>query len=1737
VALALVGFPTAGLHAQAGAPTITISPGNGEYAVGTVVPVTVTYCDNGGLNTSTRILKVNNVDVNVVTWPVTYTYETAGPCFHKGVQNVNVTIVAGTNTIRASIEDNTGLWSRWQTVTMTPPTPWAGVTVIPHNQFVDAAPSSAGVQGFTVTNIGDGSQTYTLAATNQGLPSIGTPQHSLGGSLTLASGASATVTVTTTSPATNMTSGRVLLTATGGGQSAAAFTEVTSRTPASLSNGVTLVNPSGTIDRGLCVSIAVGAAAAMECGDLRLTYALPAVSTKGKVRAPTLIYNAQHAHPVVAVPANLTIADPGVGEVFTAKFFVTSGLPSTTFFPAGSWVASDWGSGGTRRILATFDGSSLPTGLYRYRLDVQRNGAVVLSDSGTYLHVNRLNSPFNSGWWLAGWEQLVQYTSPSSSAPDTLMWVGGDGSARAYVETSNASCVFLHEALDRPDSIVGTPSGSTCVSRQRRTANALRVNFADGTGEHTTTVNRLGETTTFKKPASRLVEIELPSGNVARSYYFYYTGGGVLDSIVAPGTPSEVRATKFTSVTGALLGGTNHPRTTAIRGPDLKTVTFGYEGGSGAGVGDYRVVTRADRMSITTTFAYDASYRVATSSTPSSASQTVVQTLRAAEGQGVSGQALLADSVYTRLDGPRPGTQDTHKWWVNRLGAPTRTRNAVGAESRVEFDPVWPALPSTMVDAAGVVTRAYYTSRALVDSVVVVSPFGGGNAKSTFQWHPYWDMPTVAVDAAGVSTTRTYDASNGNLLTDRPGSNPARTTTFSYHPTTLQLATVLSPGIATADQLFYDGDLGNVQQTITARGATMTAYKDRIGRDTLVVSSADSVVGTTAKLVRQRIAYDSAGRVKETATSAPAMPYTLTTTSVDPTPVTAETTYVKTTYDAEGRPLTINAYSRPNFSAWDQCIDPVQECAGVPVGTEGSFDIRTYDWIGRPKTQRLGSGPASVTYDEAGNVVSEQTRNAHTITSTYDAANRLTRRIVPSVSYAQESCSDFHRGMLYASSPIFFCHMLFPLYPTPGGTAYVAAADTMRYVYDAAGRMVRADNRDARISRSYFPGGALKTDTLRTRSYGTSSFTATVFGQSYTYDVAGRRLSHVLPTNAGLDDGSITYAYDADRGYLSDVWHGVDHVRYTLDHAGRQDSMKVYKLVSGSEVLGVIERRQYDADGQMIALDRLRKDGGSYVNLLTNTLAYDARGKIRRANVSSASVDVHVQQTRNAYSGLGAVLASERTSQVGGWETEQFRTTALGEVYRSRSDVGSVASKHPVESHFGLKGQLVYKKPMLPAPDPFYFDTTWAKYDNAGNQIRAGSGFQRSTSTGDRFYTATRSYYRADHKVAAVQRYYATDAGGQGAWEEFRYDALGRRVLSRTRRGNNGSPTVGLCSGVCMGYVERTVWDGDQVLYELRVNGNDTQTAAQMDQLTSTGTSWGKAGYVHTMGIDKPVMTMDGRVPSYNWRGLPESSVWTDGSRADCSLPGTGGCLSVSWPSANSVYLKPPPAGSGSGGSTPQWIGTVLAGGVGSTGMAYRRNRLYDSMTGQFTQEDPIGLAGGLNLYGYAGGDPINRSDPFGLCSPTTDSIPVTVQCPDGSQETQYATTSQATAAEAAALQQALAGMSYAGPGVTSLLGMAAHGALVSSASGGFGKFNGTSTQGYPVVTAAGFGSDGYLYLRDDVATLVTAGKMKSMVPVPTGTSTMSVCTAIGHEGFHAIGLGEAMHPTIAVLQGGFRCR
>lgn len=49
------------------------------------------------------------------------------------------------------------------------------------------------------------------------------------------------------------------------------------------------------------------------------------------------------------------------------------------------------------------------------------------------------------------------------------------------------------------------------------------------------------------------------------------------------------------------------------------------------------------------------------------------------------------------------------------------------------------------------------------------------------------------------------------------------------------------------------------------------------------------------------------------------------------------------------------------------------------------------------------------------------------------------------------------------------------------------------------------------------------------------------------------------------------------------------------------------------------------------------------------------------------------------------------------------------------------------------------------------------------------------------------------------------------------------------------------------------------------------------------------------------------------------------------------------------------------------------------TSYHYNYHRYYDPSIGRYLTSDPIGLAGGLNSYGYANGRPYQNMDPYGL--------------------------------------------------------------------------------------------------------------------------------------------------------------
>jgi RHS repeat-associated protein len=49
------------------------------------------------------------------------------------------------------------------------------------------------------------------------------------------------------------------------------------------------------------------------------------------------------------------------------------------------------------------------------------------------------------------------------------------------------------------------------------------------------------------------------------------------------------------------------------------------------------------------------------------------------------------------------------------------------------------------------------------------------------------------------------------------------------------------------------------------------------------------------------------------------------------------------------------------------------------------------------------------------------------------------------------------------------------------------------------------------------------------------------------------------------------------------------------------------------------------------------------------------------------------------------------------------------------------------------------------------------------------------------------------------------------------------------------------------------------------------------------------------------------------------------------------------------------------------------------TGLHHNWYRYYDPKTGRYISADPLGIDGGINVYAYVVGDPINRVDPEGL--------------------------------------------------------------------------------------------------------------------------------------------------------------
>jgi RHS repeat-associated protein len=148
-------------------------------------------------------------------------------------------------------------------------------------------------------------------------------------------------------------------------------------------------------------------------------------------------------------------------------------------------------------------------------------------------------------------------------------------------------------------------------------------------------------------------------------------------------------------------------------------------------------------------------------------------------------------------------------------------------------------------------------------------------------------------------------------------------------------------------------------------------------------------------------------------------------------------------------------------------------------------------------------------------------------------------------------------------------------------------------------------------------------------------------------------------------------------------------------------------------------------------------------------------------------------------------------------------------------------------------------------------------------------------------------------------------------------------------------------------------------------------------------------GDYHTAGYQPwptfsvvPLWNQRGQAPfiAFGAGGSASVGMAVPGSRTFCPSAYTDGrCLGTQWLLAWDAYGARKNGTLRNYNGAQVWLGSAMEDQQDASGLLYRRNRYYDPATGRFTQEDPIGLAGGINLYGFANGDPVTYADPYGL--------------------------------------------------------------------------------------------------------------------------------------------------------------
>ena len=789
----------------------------------------------------------------------------------------------------------------------------------------------------------------------------------------------------------------------------------------------------------------------------------------------------------------------------------------------------------------------------------------------------------------------------------------------------------------------------------------------------------------------------------------------------------------------------------------------------------------------------------------------------------------------------------------------------------------------------------------------------------------------------------------GSLL---PAQATSRTWTYTYHPNGLP-ASVDGPRTDVADTTSYSYDaLGRRTQVQNALGHSTTLSNFDIQGRPQTITDANGIATT--------LTYTPQGWLATSTTAGSTTGYTYDGAGQLLAISLGDGSWLEYTWD-DARRLTAvenNLGERIEYTL-DAQGNRTAEAVRDSTGTLRRQQQWVFDALGRLLRHVGVAGQTThYSYDLNHNLVGITTPNAHSYTQSFDALGRLVGQTDPLAGHtsqtydAQDNPTQVvdPRGVTTSYTYNGLGDLIEQNSPDSGSTSYAhdAAGNTTQRI-DARGvaTLYTYDALNRPLTGSYPSAPALNVqygyDDTSAGNHGQGRLTSITDASgtlAYRYDAQGRltqqtRTLQAVQGQARSD--TLGYAYDlAGRIAHIDYPAGL-RVLYQRNTGGQVHSVSLQ--VDGTSTVPIISSASYQPFGPLKALtwgnglqltrshdQDYRLSSQSIASLWNSTYSYDANGNITEVEHSPGST---LQGTQaHSYDALDRLTHSEHLSGLDGHALGYTYDATGNRTARTWADITGGTTGPGTSTALG-------------------YDTDSNRLTSIGNQnVTTDSAGHLLQDRAQRSYT-----HDAQGRLQAVNinglpiASYTHNALGQRTHKHTPYDGsttylygqdgqlLGWTRYSAASAQQPGQPTQ----------AQYYLWLGSQPIAAVQVGYNSLGSITSTDVL-----------YLHTDHLDTPRLATNAS-QTVVWKLPPHEPFGTAQAQQDPDQDGI----------ATDIPLR--------------FAGQVFD---ADTGLHYNYFRDYDPWTGRYIQSDPIGLEGGLNTYGYVGGNPLRFIDPKGLAIP-----------------------------------------------------------------------------------------------------------------------------------------------------------